>query len=145
MAIYRTASRRPLILTGVVAALVGAVIGFGLGSATAPSLATQLATARAEARPILTSLEVVRIEYESLLTGGDSGSPDAIARAQEAFRARRVTFELLDPDATARLDRALAHLVDLVAAKAPTADVEAAVVEAESVANELAGVALAGS
>ena len=139
MAIYRTPSRRPLVLTGVIALLVGLAAGFALGRAAAPDLASQLATARAEVRPIQTALDVVRIEYDSLLTGGDSGSPDAIERAQEAFRTRRATFDLLEPGATARLERALSRVAQLVAAKAPKAEVEAAIDEAEAAARELAG------
>ena len=140
MAIYRTASRRPLILTGVIALVAGVAIGFAIGSASAPGLAAQVAAARADVRPILTALDVVRIEYDSLLTGGDSGSPAGIVRAQEAFRIRRATLELLDPAATARLDQALTRVAELVAAKAPRVDADAAIDEAEAFAHELAGI-----
>jgi len=139
VAIYRTQSRRPLFLTGAVALVVGLVIGFALGSATAPGLASQLASARAEVRPILTSLDVVRIEYASLLTGGDSGSPDAIARAQEAFRARQATFDLIGRAAAMELEQALERVAGLVAAKAPQAEVDTAIDAAEAAAREIAG------
>ena len=145
MAIYRTQSRRPLILTGVVALIVGLVAGFAAGQSAAPGLASQIATARAEVRPILTALDVVRIEYDSLLTGGDSGSVDAIARAQETLRARRATFELLSPDATTRLDQALQQVAALVTAKAPKAELDAAVDAAEGIAGELGGQPSGGS
>ena len=145
MAIYRTPSRRPLILTGVAALVVGLVVGFVVGQSAAPGLASQLSTARADVRPILTALDVVRIEYDSLLTGGDSGSPDAIVRAQEAFRTRRVTLDLLDSDAAGRLDQALAEVARVVAAKALKAELDAAVDAAEAVARELAGQSIPGS
>lgn len=139
MAIYRTPSRRPLVLVGIAGLVIGLVVGGVVGRLSAPDLTSQLATARAEVRPILTSLDVVRIEYDSLLTGGDSGSPGAIARAKDAFAARRDTFFLIDPDATARLEAALDRVGSLVDAKVPQAELEAAVDEAEAVARELAG------
>lgn len=139
MAIYRTQSRRPLILFGVASLLVGLVLGGVIGRLSSPDLAAQLAAARADVRPILTSLDVVRIEYDSLLTGGDSGSPGAIARAKEAFTARRATLALIDQDITARLAAALERVGSLVDAKAPRAELEAAIDEAEATARELTG------
>lgn len=139
MAIYRTQSRRPLVLVGIAGLAIGLIVGGAVGRVSAPDLTSQLASARAEVRPILTSLDVVRIEYDSLLTGGDSGSPGAIARAKDAFTVRRDTFLLIDPDAAARLEAALDRVGSLVDAKAPQAELEAAVDEAEAVARELAG------
>ncbi|MBM4407460.1 MAG: hypothetical protein FJ038_02385 [Chloroflexi bacterium] len=139
MAIYRTQSRRPLILFGVASLLVGLVLGGVIGRLSSPDLAAQLAAARADVRPILTSLDVVRIEYDSLLTGGDSGSPGAIARAKEAFTARRATLALIDQDITARLAAALERVGSLVDAKAPRAELEAAIDDAEATAREFTG------
>lgn len=139
MAIYRAQSRRPLVLAGIGGLAAGILIGFLVGRSTAPDMATQIASARAEVRPILSSLDVVRVEYDSLLNGGDSGSEGAIARAREAFEARRPTFELLDPQVAESLDAALDRVADVVAARAPRADLEAAVADAEEIATELAG------
>lgn len=139
MAIYRTPSRRPLILVGLGGLVVGVILGVLVGQSMAPSLASQVTAARAEARAILPSLDVVRIEYDSLLSGGDSGSPGAIARAQQTLAARKATLALIDPDATARLEAALARVAAAVQAKVPLAELEAAVSDAETIARELVG------
>lgn len=140
MAIYRTQSRRPLVLVGLAGLVVGLIAGIAGGRMSAPDLPSQLAAARAEMRPILSSLDVVRIEYDAAgQVAGDSGSAGAIARAKDAFAARRDTFLLIDPDAAARLEAALDRVGSLVDAKAPQAELEAAVDEAEAVARELAG------
>ena len=140
MAIYRTQSRRPLVLIGLACLGIGLVVGGVVGRLSAPDLTSQLAAARAEVRPILTSLEVVRIEYDAAgQVAGDSGSAGAIARAKDAFTARRDALFLIDPDAAARLEAALDRVGALVDAKAPQAELEAAVDEAEAVARELAG------
>lgn len=139
MAIYRTPSRRPLVLAGIGGLVAGLLIGLVVGRSTAPDLAAQLAAARADVRPILAALDVVRIEYESLLSGGDSGSVGAIARAREAFDARRRTFELLNGEAAAALDSSLDRVAAAIAARTPLADLEAAVSSAEEIATELAG------
>jgi hypothetical protein len=138
VAIYRTQSRRPLVLAAIGGLVAGLVLGVFVGRSIAPDLAAQLAAARAEVRPILSSLEVVRIEYDSLLSGGDSGSEGAIARARETFDARRSTFDLIDAQAAARLDGALEEVADAVVQRAPAADLEAAVSGAEAAASELA-------
>lgn len=139
MAIYRAPSRRPLILVGIGGLVFGLLVGVFVGRAMVPDLASQITSARAEVRPILSSLDVVRIEYDSLLNGGDSGSEGAIARAREAFETRKPTLVLVNPDAAARLDAALTRVADAVAAKVPSAELELAVADAEAIAGEIMG------
>jgi hypothetical protein len=139
VAIYRPSSRRPLVLAGVGGLVAGLVLGFFLGRSSAPDLAAQLAAARAEVRPILASLDVVRIEYQSLLDGGDSGSEGALARARDALDAGRATFDVLDRAAAASLDSALDGVAAAVEGRVPLADLEAAVSDAEAAAARLAG------
>ena len=71
--------------------------------------------------------------------GGDSGSEGAIARAREAFAARRATLNLIDAEATTALDTALDRVAAVVDARAAMPDLEAAVSDAEAAATELAG------
>lgn len=144
MAIYRAQSRRPLALIGIAGIGLGLIVGVVIGRSIAPELPAQLASARAEVRPILTALDVARIEYPKLLSGPESGAPGAVQRARDVLILNRPTFELLNPDATGRLETALGRVTRLVEARAPEADVEDAITEAEAVAHELAGTVAAG-
>jgi hypothetical protein len=142
MAIYRRSSRRPFVVTAVVAALAGLIIGVAAGRGTAPDLAAQVSEARAQVAPIVTSLEVLRTEYPKLLNaaaGGDPGGAEsALARARSTFASHAASWSLLDPATTTALDKALNDLAALLTGRAPEAEVGSAVDTALAAANKLA-------
>jgi hypothetical protein len=129
MAIYRPASRRPLVVVGAVALLLGLVAGFVAGQATAPGLEASVEGLRDRTAMVRSSLEVLRVEYPKLLVeGSDAGGAEgALVRAEQAFEGVEIDLSVIDPDAGDGAYRALRELRRLVDARASTAQVEAAV------------------
>ncbi len=137
MSLYRQAGGRgpraivAALLAGV---LIGALAGYpaGRGSVEAPSAAELVADARAELRPVAAGLELVPIEYEGTLRGGEVESPteyqaakDAVLRAEQALRSAGQDLEAVDPDGYAAATRAIARLERAIDSVAPPARVEA--------------------
>jgi hypothetical protein len=129
MALYRPASRRPLVVTGAVALALGLIAGFVAGQATAPGLEASIDALRDRTASVRSSLEVLRVEYPKLLVGGnDSGGAEAaLDRAEDAYAEIEADLELIDPDASDGAYRALRDLRRAVEGRVPESDVEAGI------------------
>jgi hypothetical protein len=134
VAIYRAESSRRIALVAGVAAIAGLVLGLVLGRMTAPGLGAQLDEARAAAAPIRSSLEVVRTEYSKFLAGGadPGGAPAAMDKIDAVYATAAPSLALIDAAASAALGKGLEDLRSAMKAKAPEADVDAAIVAAEA-------------
>jgi hypothetical protein len=132
VAIYRAESGRRIALIASVTAIVGLVLGLALGRLTAPGLGAQLDEARTAAVPIRSSLEVVRTEYSKVLAGGadPGGAPAAMDRIDAVYATAAPSLALIDAAAAAALGKGLADLRSAMEARAPEADVDAAIVAA---------------
>jgi hypothetical protein len=134
VAIYRAERGRRIALAAGVAAIVGLVFGLVLGRMTAPDLGARLNEARAAAAPIRSSLEVVRTEYSKLLAGGadPGGAPAAMDKIDAVYATAAPSLALIDAAASAALGKGLEDLRSAMKARAPEADVDAAIVAAEA-------------
>lgn len=129
MAIYRPASRRPLLLVAGAALVGGLVAGFFAGQATAPGAAAVLDGLRDRVGNVTSALEVLRVEYaEAATSGADPGAAEqAVTRAQEAYEPLEPDLALIDADAADQAYRALQELGRLVGARAPVEEVESGI------------------
>jgi len=132
VAIYRAESGRRIALIAGVAAIVALVFGLVLGRMTAPGLGAQLDEARAAAAPIRSALEVVRTEYSKLLAGGadPGGAPAAMDKIDVVYATVAPSLALIDAAASVALGKDLEDLRSAMKARAPEADVDAAIVAA---------------
>jgi hypothetical protein len=128
MAIYRAESTRRLALIAIVGLVVGLVGGFLLGRALAPDLAAQIDAVRVQAAPIHSTVEVLRIEYPKLLAQGEDpgGAEAAMARMVATLDEVQPTLATLNLAGTNALVDAVDDLGALIGARAPEAEVEAA-------------------
>jgi hypothetical protein len=130
MAIYRPASRRPLLIVGGLALVAGLVLGFVTGQATAPGVGAVLDGLRDRVATVASALEVLRVEYPELLEGADPGGAEqALARAQANFTALEPDLALIDADAVDQAYRSLQEVQRRVTARVPAAQLDAAIDE----------------
>ena len=151
MSLYRQAGgRSPRLLAAVllVGALLGAVAGYvvGRGSVEKPSTAEVIADARAELRPVAAGLELVPIEYEGALSGGEVESPTeyeaakgAVSRTDAALAAAGEDLRAIDQAGYAAAEEAIARLGEAIDSVAPPARVEALAALAGERIDTLAG------
>lgn len=136
MSLYRQAGERgPALLAAIFAAglLIGVLAGLliGLGAAGEPTLGEQIDEARAELRPVAAGIELVPIEYEGAVEGGEVTAPtergaaaEAVARAAAGLESSAAELRTLDPDGYGEAVEAVAALAAAVDATAPLARVE---------------------
>jgi len=136
MSLYRQAGERgPALLVGLLVAglLIGGVAGFLIGQASVdePTLSEQVDEARAELRPVAAGIELVPIEYEGAVEGGEVTAPsergaaaDAIERADAGLESAAVGLRTLDRRGYEEAVEAIEALGAAVDATAPLARVE---------------------
>jgi len=151
MSLYRQAGERgPALLVGLLVAglLIGGVAGFliGLGSADEPTLSEQVDEARGELRPVAAGIELVPIEYEGSVAGGEVTAPsergaaaEAIERAAAGLESSAVELRKLDPGGYQQAVAAIDALAAAVDATAPLARVERLAERAGARVEALAG------
>lgn len=85
MALYISAGRRrrTTIVVGIASIVLGIVLGFLLGRGTATTIDDRVAEARDAGRKLASSLRVLPLEYEKIVTadGSGSGAADIITRS----------------------------------------------------------------
>jgi len=129
MALYRPASRRPLVAIAAVGLAGGLALGFLAGRASAPDVAAVIDGLRERVAAVSSALEVLRVEYAETAAGdADPGAAEqALARAQAAWDGVEADLALIDATAADDTYQALGDLRQLVDARAPAAQVEAAI------------------
>jgi hypothetical protein len=137
VSLYRQAGGRgPAALAGVliVGLLIGGVAGFlaGRGTAEEPSAAEVVAAARADLRPVAAGLELVPIEYEGAVRGGEvvarteyEATQGAVARASADLAAAAEDLRAIDPAGYEAAVASIAALEQALAAVAPPPRIEA--------------------
>jgi hypothetical protein len=151
MSLYRQAGGRPakmLVALSIAALLVGAVAGFaiGRGSAEEPSLAEAVAELRADLAPVAAGLELVPIEYEGAVRGGEvvarteyAAAQGAASRAAEDLEASAEDLRAIDPAGYAAANQAIANLQRALDAVTPPIRIEALAQAATARVESLAG------
>jgi hypothetical protein len=142
MSLYREPGRRRVWPAAVAAgALVLAlVVGFALGRASKdPSLEDVLAPAQERTAEVLAALEQLTIEYPQGAEEASEyeGAAATVERMQRAWDEAREDLLLLDPEGTQEAEAALDEVASLVEARAPAAELEAAVRRAETAVRAL--------
>jgi hypothetical protein len=152
MSIYREPGRRrarAAVAAGLVGILAGGLAGFllGRGSADEPTLTEQVTDLEERLMPALSALELVTIEYaEGVRDGRVVAETEYDAAATQAetaasiVEAEREDLEALSPGGTARLDRELDELRELIEERATPAEVEGVAGLAERSIRETAGI-----
>jgi hypothetical protein len=137
MSLYRQATgpRRAALAAIVLACLLaGLIAGFALGRGTAsePTAAELVAEARAQARPALSALELVTIEYPEGVRGGkvvaQTEYEAAVAQANsasDALAAAEADLGEIDPRDYEAAATLVAEVVSLVEEQAPPGVVDA--------------------
>jgi hypothetical protein len=143
MSLYREVrGRRWAAIAGALAAgvAIGALAGFlvGRGSEDESSLSEQVAELRSDAQPLRLALEQVMIEYQGTVEGGEVASPTEFEASVATAERALASLEQLRPDLaavnaaeTARLDRAVRSLSELIERRAAYSAVEAKAAEAQ--------------
>ena len=126
---------------------MGTTIEIGRASENEPSLAQQLAELQERLRPALNALELVTIEYPQAVRNGrvvaetEYGAAASQAEiAAETVSDARDELEAMSPAETARLERALEDVQELIADRAEPAEVERAAASAERALGAAAGI-----
>jgi hypothetical protein len=137
MSLYRQAGGRgprALVAALVVGLLLGAVAGFLLGRASVEesSAGEAVADVRAELTPVAAGLELVPIEYEGAVRGGEvvagteyEATHGAAARAAADLEAVAEDMRVIDPDGYEAATAAIDDLEAAIDALAPQARIEA--------------------
>jgi hypothetical protein len=141
VAIYRARGNRGVLMLGTTAVVAGLIVGGVFGRVTAPGLGDQVDALRTQAAPMFSSLEVIRLEYPKLLdaSGDLGGAEGALARLRATFAQVRPALAIVDPAGVEGLASAIDALAAVVVARAPEADVAAAVDAVDRAAPELLG------
>jgi signal transduction histidine kinase len=152
MSVYREPGRRrarAAVVAGIFSLLAGGLAGFLIGRASEdePSLAQQLAELQERVRPVLNALELVTIEYPEAVRNGDVVAETEYGAAASQAETAAVTvsgaredLEAISPAETARLERALEDLQELIEERAEPAEVERAAASAERALGAAAGI-----
>jgi hypothetical protein len=134
MAIYRPASRRPMLIAAAIALVAGVVLGVLIGRASAPGTAAAIDGLREHVASVSSLLEVVRTEYPKALEAPGAGAAADPGGAQHAAQqaideldAAWPDLALIDSPSTNAARQALYDLDSLILARAPIDDIEAAV------------------
>jgi hypothetical protein len=156
VSLYRQASgvgRGALVALGICCLVIGALAGFaiGRGSAEEPTAAELIADARAQARPALSALELVTIEYPEAVRGGEIVAETeyeaAVAQADSAadtLAAGEDGLGELDPGGLADAEAAVDEVVRRVGEKADVGAVDAAAARATAAVEDLTEAPSAG-
>jgi hypothetical protein len=150
VSLYRQASgsRTRVLVIAAVAALIAAVAGYliGRGSAPEPTLEELVTEARDDARPALSSLELVEIEYsESVDANGEVTAPTEYEAALDHAAAAAAAIDgaadlaSIDPDGVDAARAAVAEVEDAMQAEASPDEVEPLLARARNAVLELSG------
>jgi len=142
MSLYREPGRRRVWPAAVAAGVLvlALVVGFALGRASKdPSLEDVLAPAQERTAEVLAALEQLTIEYPQGAEAASEyeGAAATVERMQHAWDEAREDLLLLDPEGTQEAEAALDEVASLVEARAPAAELEAAVRRAETAVRAL--------
>jgi hypothetical protein len=151
LSLYRQASgaRGRVAAIAAVVALLGAGAGFAIGRATAPepTLTELAADARAAARPALSSLELVDLEYgQGVGSSGQDAAPTELEAAREHADAAQAAIDgaeglgSLDPAGVERAQQELAGLRAAIDDQATADEVRSHVRGARAAIEDLTGV-----
>ncbi|MFN8052417.1 MAG: hypothetical protein U0Q22_13305 [Acidimicrobiales bacterium] len=142
MALYMSAARRrrAAVAAAVVGVLVGLVVGALVGRGTATSVDDAIANARSDARSLVSSLQVLPLEYRKVVEADDGDAARAADIVDRALAGERAVLDAapwLSPTDVAAVRAALAAVHDApggdVAADRFDERVDAAVTEVEQV------------
>jgi hypothetical protein len=148
VSLYRQAgaSRTRLAVVAVLAAVAGVAGGFAIGRASAPepTLEELVSDARDDARPALSSLELVGIEYGQAVkpSGGVNSATeyqaavDHVAAAVSAIDDA-TALETVDPQAVEAARERLAELEAAVEEEAPPGEIADLVTAARAAVEEI--------
>ena len=147
MAIYRPSRARwPIALAAaVVGVAIGLVAGLSLAD-TGPHPGAVVSDVRANVRAATALLDVVKVEYQEAVSGGEvttvqeyGGARDALGRSRARFdRAARV-LEPLDHEAAERIGDAYQRLAQMMGETAPAQDVLDQIDRLASLLEDIAG------
>jgi hypothetical protein len=142
MSLYREPGRRRVWPAAVAAGVLvlALLVGFALGRASKdPSLEDVLAPAQERTAEVLAALEQLTIEYPQGAEEASEyeGAAATVERMQRAWDEAREDLLLLDPEGTQEAEAALDEVASLVEARAPAAELEAAVRRAETAVRAL--------
>ncbi len=150
MSLYREArrSRARTALVVVVVALLAGLGGYLLGRETAPepTLSELIPDAREQARPALSSLELVEIEYaQGVDASGDVAAPTELEAAGDHAAAAAAALDAagdlsaVDPAGIDAAAGAIAELQAAIRAEATQAEVRSLVADARAAVEDLLG------
>jgi hypothetical protein len=148
VSLYRQAgaSRARLAVAVALAAVVGVAGGFAIGRASAPepTLEELVSDARDDARPALSSLELVGIEYAQAVqpAGGVNSATEYEAAVDHAAAAASAidgatALETVDPQAVEAARERLAELEAAIAEEAPPGEIDDLIGAARAAVEEI--------